>query len=158
MEHPFSIPVTISDDLIIPPYEHVHHAQALRFLEEARVEFLRRLGFPLEVFFNQGLFLVVTAIDVQYKREIGRGEYRATCENPQVEGKCATVDQRILNAKGKNAVEAVVAFMCLSGSSRRAVPFPDELLRAFEVSRTAEQHAERTRAGAILDTSGRRVY
>ena len=135
MENVFAIDLEIGDELIIPPYDHVHHAQALRFLEAARAAYLEHIGFPLEVFFAQNLFLVVTAIDVQYKREVGRGAHRATCENPRADGKKAAVDQRLLNPKGKTAVAAVVEFMCLSGATRRAVPLPADLLRAFEASR-----------------------
>ncbi len=131
MRQMFAIEVEITEADLIPPYNHVHHAQALTYLEESRVAFLQHIGFPLDQFLRQGLFLVVTALEARYKRELGAGTYLVTCEEPAVDRKTASLVQRVINAKGKTAIEGHVSFMCLSSEAKRAIALPEDFVAAF---------------------------
>ena len=142
MHLPFTMEVTVGPELVTSPYNHLHHARALSFLEEARVGFLKELGYPLEGFLNQQLFLVVTGIKIAYKREIGVGAYTVTCGSPRIFGKAASVEQKILNAKGKEAVVATVEFMCLSGATKRAIALPEGVAQAFETAANEERSSK----------------
>ena len=127
----FEIQYEVTSEQIIPPYNHVHHAEALRFLESARLAFLEQIGFPNDDFLGQGLFLVITSIAVKYKRELVAGPIRVTCESPRIEGKLVIMEQRIFNAKGKAAIEAALEFQFLDGALKRAVTPPLDFQRAF---------------------------
>ena len=133
----FIIEKTIGPELIAPRYEHLHHADALRLLEEARCSYLTHIGYPLELLMDDGLFLVVTALNVRYLREIQLGNYSVTCEGQRVDGKRMIVDQRILNAKGKDCITATVECMALSAPLKRSVAVPEGLARAFGGQATA---------------------
>ena len=113
-------------------YGHVHHADSLRFLEAARLRMLEELGFPNESFLEQGLFTVVSALQVRYLRELFEGEITVTCGGGRVEGKRLSLEQTILNGKGKRAIEAVVELQFLSRSLGRAVPVPEAFLNALQ--------------------------
>ena len=130
----FEIECEVGQDLVSSAYRHVHHAALLRFLETARSRFHEEIGFPNEAFLAKQLFVVISGLKVAYKREVTAGKIRVTCEAPRIEGRLVIVDQRILNARGKVAVEAVVELQFLSGATRRAVPPPEDFARAFAVN------------------------
>lgn len=46
----------------------VHHAFYLTYFEEARVEALRRLGASYKTMEDEGFFLVITRVELNYKR------------------------------------------------------------------------------------------
>lgn len=46
----------------------VHHSNYIRWMEEARVELLSRLGWPLEQLEAMGLSIPVVALDCKYKQ------------------------------------------------------------------------------------------
>ena len=127
----FEIECEVNPDLVSPPYHHVHHADVLRFLERARLAFLREVGFPNDDFLAKGLFLVITGLEVKYKRELLPGLIRVTCERPCIHGKIVTIEQRIINAKGKTAVEARVDSQFLDGVLRRGVSPPQDFAAVF---------------------------
>ncbi|NLF26019.1 MAG: acyl-CoA thioesterase [Deltaproteobacteria bacterium] len=127
----FEIEAQVTPDHITPPYNHVHHATVLSFLESARVEFLKYVGFPNDEFLAKGLFMVITGITVRYKREVVVGQIRVTCENPRIQGKLVLIEQRIFNSKGKVALEALVESQFLDKSAGRAVKVPDDFRAAF---------------------------
>lgn len=122
---------TIASPDIEPRYKHVHHAKALHFLEECRVAYLDKIGCPLESYLSQQLFLVITRIDAQYKREIRSGPITITCENPAIEGKRVSLTQRILNDKGKECMVAKVEFAFLSGATGRSIIPPHDFMQRF---------------------------
>jgi YbgC/YbaW family acyl-CoA thioester hydrolase len=128
----FKIEVEVTEDVFEPPYYHVHHGEMLRYLERSRCEYLSAVGFPLSYFIDQGLLLVVSAIEVKYKREVKEGLHLVTVENPQMlDKRRVVVSQRIINPKGKDAVVAKVEFMCLSSQLKRAIAISTDFEEAF---------------------------
>lgn len=127
----FSITWEVGSPDIEPVYNHVHHAHSIRLMEEARRRYLEALGCPLESFIEQGLFLVITNIEVSYRREVLRGPVTITVEEPRISGRRVSVSQRIINARGKDAVLAAVHFAFMSGETKRAVEPPPEFSRIF---------------------------
>ncbi len=127
----FTIERTILADEIEPVYNHVHHAKAVCFLEEARLKFLEFIGFPNEVLIEKNLYLVLTRIEVDYKRELFEEEVTVTCELPKIDRRRMSVEQKIVKGSGKVAVEAHVEFMCLDRTRGRGVEPPSDLREAF---------------------------
>jgi YbgC/YbaW family acyl-CoA thioester hydrolase len=122
---------TISADLIQSQYQHLHHAEALKFLERARLDLLERIGFPNSALMDRDIFLVITEISVRYKRELFAGSITVECQRMYLKGRDLVIEQRILNSKGKVAIEALVHSCCMSGKLRRAMAVPEDLLAAF---------------------------
>jgi thioesterase III len=128
----FSIEIDIGDQQLQSAYRHVHHADALRFLERARLAYLEHLGTPNGAFIERGLLTVVSRLNVQYKREIRGGPARVTCENGRFVGKTLILEQKIYNERGKLAIEAILELMFMSAATRRAVAPPDEFRQRVE--------------------------
>jgi YbgC/YbaW family acyl-CoA thioester hydrolase len=127
----FSIKIDVAPAQIEPLYNHVHHAQALRYLELGRLAYLESIGLPNNSLIAKHLFLVITEISVNYKRELTGGEITVTCENPRIDEKRIVLDQKILNPKGKVAVEGTIVSQMLSGETKRSVVPPDFFLHKF---------------------------
>ena len=122
----FEYPFSVLESSLIPPYNHVHHADILKFLEEARLAYLESLGFPHDQFLSQGLFLVIAGIDVRYKREVKGGDYIATCEDGEIIKKSLWLTQRVVNAKGKDAVVARIESVFFSAEEKRSIYPPNQ--------------------------------
>lgn len=127
----FEIDYDVGDSDLVERYDHVHHAHCLRLLELARLRYLEAIGFPNDALMDKGLFLVITSITIDYKREILRGPHRITCEEPLLDGKAVILRQRVINGRGKDAVTATVSSMFMSAETRRAIQTPDDFAAAF---------------------------
>jgi YbgC/YbaW family acyl-CoA thioester hydrolase len=127
----FSIKLTVDAALVSNAYKHVHHADTLRFLEQARMAYMKAIDFSQESLFERGIFLVIASITVQYKREIKGGTLQVFCENPRLKGRGIVLEQRILNEDGKLAVTATVESMMLDTAIGRAIFPPADFVRAF---------------------------
>lgn len=131
-EFMFQLSITIQDNDLDSVYQHVHHARALYFLERARLGFLEAVGYPTESYMRQGLFWVIASISAQYKRELRAGPITVTCERPQIDGKRLVLEQRILNERGKVAVEGQAVSMLLSKATGRSAQIPEEFALAVK--------------------------
>lgn len=127
----FQLKLIVTPEDCQPHYNHVNHAHALTFLERGRLAFLEQMGFPNQNFMKEGLFFVISALQVSYRREIFEGEIVVTCDEGWIEEKTVYVRQRILNDKGKVCLEATVESKFMSGESKRSVPPPTDFHTAF---------------------------
>lgn len=127
----FSIKIELGDDWVAPVYDHVHHGRCFYLLEEARVAYMQRIGFPNDVLLARGQAAVITAVSAQYKREVKRGVITVTCENLSVEGKTLIIGQKILNERGKVTVDARIESVFMDMSTRRGIAPPEGFIEAF---------------------------
>lgn len=51
-----------------------HHANYLRFMEEARIDFMAQIGFPYKSMESMGVYSPVKAVSVDYKRPCTFGD------------------------------------------------------------------------------------
>lgn len=130
---PFTLLYTITDSDLTKPYRHVHHSRAVQLLELARMEHLRSIGMSFESLFAGGVLLVISALQVEYKRELLSGEISITVQNPSLDGKRLFLEQQILNDSGKLAVFARIEQQFLSLERKRAVEPPEQFLRAIKL-------------------------
>lgn len=128
----FATTIEISEALLEPGYRHVNHCDALRLLEQARLQWLETRGVANGGLIAQGLFLVVTEVRARYLRELFAGPVQVTCGAALASGKRFHVDQQILNEKGKVAVDATIEFAVMDGGSKRAISVPLWLLEALK--------------------------
>jgi len=127
----FTYPREVGAGEIEPVYNHVHHAQTLRFLEEARLSYLEAIGYPNEAFVSRGLFIVIAQLAVVYRREIFAGPILVTVEDPRIEGKALLLEQRIVNAKGKECVRASIDLRFMSGVTKRSIVPPEDFAARY---------------------------
>ena len=52
----------------------VHHSNYIRFLEEARCEWLNELGMPFELFEEKGITIPVLGVNIAYKYHVTFGD------------------------------------------------------------------------------------
>jgi acyl-CoA thioester hydrolase len=71
MPHVATIDVRFSE---LDPYGHVNHAVYVSYFEVARTEALAACEIPLQVMAERGFQIVVTSIEVRYRRPAGAGD------------------------------------------------------------------------------------
>ena len=120
----------ISSDLD-PTYGHLHHAKSLLFLERARLSFLNKIGYSAERLIAEDLFAVISSISINYLREVKNGKIRVTCEELKIKNRTLIIGQKVVNERGKTAIEATVHSMLLSKKAMRAVTPPQSFIDAF---------------------------
>lgn len=128
----FSVELTVDKSWITSKYNHVHHGRSLSLLEEGRLALLRSIGAPNDQLLEAGLALVITKIDVEYKREIKEGRYTVTCHSGVLTNREILLKQEVLNERGKVALQATVTSMFMSVESRRGLEIPAEFREKFE--------------------------
>jgi acyl-CoA thioester hydrolase len=126
----------------------VYYANYLRFLERARTEWLRSLGYSQRALAGEsGILFAVVSLNVDYRRPAKLDdELFITCE-PRSEG-AATVrfEQRIYDGSGgepvedRLLVEASVRVACLDARTLRPRRLPDFLLSATGIEVGARQN------------------
>ncbi|GEM_PF-6566003 len=105
-------------------YQHVHHAESLKFLEAGRVSFLKMAGSSMESLIASGIYPVVRAIEVDYLREIKTGEILVKTCIKDVSERSVVFEQELFNERGKMAIKASVVCMFLYKELGRAGEVP----------------------------------
>jgi acyl-CoA thioester hydrolase len=105
----------------------VYYANYLRFMERARTEYMAELGVDVPELHNRGMFLVVTHLDISYRRPAHLGEtLEVTTELAEAKRVKVTLRQRVLK-EGTLLVDALLSFACVDGAGK-----PQRLPTAFE--------------------------
>ena len=96
----------------------VYYANYLRYMERARTEFLADKGINIAQFHAEGLFFVVTHVDISYKRPARLGEIiDVTTEVTQMKKASMTILNRVCK-EGFVMVEALVTIACIDKDGR----------------------------------------
>jgi len=91
----------------------VYYANYLRFMERARTEYLAELGVSVAELHNAGQLLVVTHIDIDYRRPAHLGEVLdVTTELEEAKTVRVVLRQRV-SRQGTELVDARVTFACV---------------------------------------------
>ncbi len=102
-------------------YNHVNNAVYLNYLEYARMEFLREVGFDYLGLIKEGYMLYVTHIDIQYKFSARLYDKLAIEVSHIKLGKLSgTFLQVVKNQKGQVCAEAKVSWACVNKDGRPA--------------------------------------
>lgn len=125
--------ILFSHQLVVPKEDtanfadHVHHAKIIEYLERARLAHLGSLGLSYQSFVDRGLVLVISKIEIEYKREVRAEELRISVENVKIEGKILRLEQTVTNSRGKEAVRAKIDQVFVSIQSKRAIEVPEDI-------------------------------
>ena len=109
-------------------FGHVNNARYLEFLEEARWEWLNRIG-PFDFFENKNLSFVVVNININYKRpSILNDELIITVELKSIGNKSAVVHQTITRkSDNKLIADADVTFAMVDNVTGRAIALDENM-------------------------------
>jgi len=95
-------------------YNHVNNAVYLHYLEYARIEWLRSIGFDYAVLVDEGYMLYVTRIDIRYTYSARLDDVLSVEVRPKKLGKVSgTFHQVIKNQDNKICAEADVTWCCV---------------------------------------------
>lgn len=114
----------------------VYYANYLKFLERARTEWLRSLGFELDALAREhGAIFIVRSLSIEYLRPASfNDEIAATVELGEVGGGQIFLRQRILRRKEELAT-AIVRLACVNTATFRPARIPSPV--AARIGRTA---------------------
>lgn len=100
---------------------HVNNAVYLQYLEFARMDYLRTIGFDYDGLFAAGFAFVVTRIDIRYRVPACLFDELEIEVYPVKAGKLSgTFRQEIKNSRGQLCAEAEVSWGCIDRTGRPA--------------------------------------
>lgn len=100
-------------------YNHVNNAVYLSYLEYARMEYLREIGFDYKSFFAEGYMLYVTHVNIKYKYSARLYDKLAVTCKPIKLGKLSGVFlQTVKNQDDVICAEAEVGWACVNKDGR----------------------------------------
>lgn len=106
----------------------VYHATYLRFLERARTDWLRYLGFHHQRLASEfGVHFVVQSLEVKYLRPARLDDLLAATASIESLGRCRVVFRQTIERDDETVARASVSAACLELRSGRPVPMPGVL-------------------------------
>ena len=100
-------------------YNHVNNAVYLNYLEHARMEFLKAIGFDYNGLCAEGYMLYVSHIDIRYKFSARLYERLAIEVVPVKTGKLSgTFLQTVKNEQGTVCAQAEVTWCCVDKNGK----------------------------------------
>ena len=136
-EFEFSIPITvrIGD---INYGNHVGYHIYLLYFQEARIAYLKHLGFSEHDIAGYGM--VVASVECKYKKELLLGdEFRVECRITELKSKAFTMEYRIVRAQIIHALGMTVN-LCFDRQAQKVARLPQAFIDAV---RTYEGFSDR---------------
>ncbi len=127
----FTQEYNVGDDFVDETYRHVDHMHSLKLMERCRLDLLKAVGVPNDALIARGLYAVVTAVRVEYLREVKAGLIRVTCDRCVSSQRGFTMFQSLFNEKGKIAVRGEIDWLLMDGTTKRGVYPPADLAEAL---------------------------
>ncbi len=109
-------------------YNHVNNAVYLEYLEYARMEYLRAIGFDYNALVGAGYALFISRVDIRYRAPAVLFDELSIEVTPLKAGKLSgTFRQEIKNQRGELCAEAEVSWGCVDRTGKPS-KIPAELL------------------------------
>ena len=121
-------------ELVVRSYEcdsygHVNNAIYLHYLEFARMEFLKQIGFDYKGLVDAGYFLYVTHVDIRYKESaVLDDKLVIEVESVKYGAVSGTFHQIIRKDDGTVCAEADVTWASVDSHTRRPARIPAEFM------------------------------
>jgi acyl-CoA thioester hydrolase len=111
----------------------VYHANYLRFMERARTEWLRSLGFEQDVLRDHhSVQFVVVDADLHFRRPARfNDELAVTAEVKKRSAASLTFHQEVRGPDGEELCTGEIRVACIDSDTFRPRPLPGEILREF---------------------------
>ena len=111
----------------------VYYANYLKYIERARTELIRSLGYDKPALFGD-LQFVVHSVEIKYRQPaVLDDEVVATAKLIRVSRTSFTIAQKVLR-KDEVLVEAVVKVACISHEEKRPTAIPTEMLQTLQAA------------------------
>ena len=113
----------------------VYHGEYLKFLERARTEWLRHLGFDHQgLARNHRVTLVVTSLSVDFNKAARLDDNVAVSVRLESLGKARCVFAQEIRRDDEVLVKASVTVACVSGDNFKPTEIPEALRKKMEAS------------------------
>ncbi len=110
----------------------VYYANYLKFMERARTEYLRSLGFEQDDLAQQGLIFAVHRAEIDYiKPARFNNALLVTAKIAQQKKVSLTFDQKVQQQSGEVCSRGKIKIVCIDSKSFKPRPIPDVILRAI---------------------------
>jgi len=111
----------------------VYYANYLKYIERARTELIRTLGYDKPALFN-GLLFVVHSVEIKYRKPaVLDDEILATAKLIKVSRTSFTIAQRVV--RGDDVlVDAEVKVACINQETKRPSGIPSDMLQALKAA------------------------
>ncbi len=111
----------------------VYYVNYLKFMERARTEFFRKLGFAKPAMIAEGLLLVVASLNVQYKRSARLDDLlNVSAKLIKIARSYVVFHQRVVR-DGECLCEATVNVACVDKESMRPKAMPQDVTNAIQL-------------------------
>jgi acyl-CoA thioester hydrolase len=113
----------------------VYHSEYLKFLERARTEWLRHLGFDHQALArNHRIVFVVTAIAVDFVKAARLDDTVAVSVHLESLGKVRSVFSQEIRRDDEVLVKAKVTVACVTGETFKPAEIPEPLRKKMEAA------------------------
>jgi acyl-CoA thioester hydrolase len=113
----------------------VYHGEYLKFLERARTEWLRHLGFDHQALArNHRVVFIVTALAIEFLKPARLDDMVAVSVHLESLGKARCVFAQEIRREDEVLAKAKVTVACVTGEGFRPVEIPEPLRRKMEAS------------------------
>jgi acyl-CoA thioester hydrolase len=110
----------------------VYYANYLKFMERARTEFLRVLGFEQDQLANQGIIFAVHRAEIDYISPARFNDALLVSAKIQQKKKVSlTFEQEVRKENGEVCSRGIIKIVCLDPESFKPVAMPDNILKAI---------------------------
>lgn len=116
---------------IVAPYNHMHHAVILFYMEKCRDKLLEDMGFSSKKLLENKIFPAISSVEVDYMRETKEGPLKIVIDKRRMKRKVIEISQKVYTPAGKLAVSAVVSCVLFSMETQRAIVPSEEFVEAF---------------------------
>ena len=114
-------------------YGHVNHAVFLNYLEVARIEFLKTMGFTLDSLKKNNILLPIVKIEIEYKRQILAGEkIIISVEWTKKKYSSSIFEQTIYCEDEKNVISKAIITWVAVNLQGKPIPVPEEFINKYE--------------------------
>ena len=113
-------------------YGHAHHAEIVRYLEWARMEYLKQAGISFRDLMDKNIFIVVVNANLDFRNPAYYDEELVIWGHIQDIGTTSFAVTQSIEEKrtGRTIVEARFIFVCLD-QNRQKIPVPRDILCPF---------------------------
>jgi len=112
----------------------VYYVNYLKYMERARTEYFRELGYEKPAFISDDRLIVVASVEVSYKKSARLDDsLRVTASVHQAARSYAVFQQRIWRLD-ECLCEGLVKVACVEHETMKPKPFPQQIYKVFRES------------------------
>jgi acyl-CoA thioester hydrolase len=112
----------------------VYHARYLYFLERARTEWLRELGFNQSLLKQQNVLFVVRDMNIKWQKPAVLDDALTVTVDVMVVKKASLKMQQTIKTENEQKLHADVTIACIDATNKKPMAIPQAILNLITVS------------------------